>query len=356
MATRSTRITLVNDTDEDLTLTSSSLDHGEWSDGFESPVNIGPHAAAVFQSESAGFMTGTEGTVTYAIGGDGDEITVHWDNPFAGSNTHWESLSHGFELTRTGHDDANAELELTLQPSTPHLVEGFVPSVNGFHFANSWPAGTTVRTIEVGPVSVPIGDAANGLCGGMVFAALDYFEEGSQPPAQTQAPAGEGDPLFDYLVDRLFDSFDLPSLPLTLMKLMDPLYPDTDQNVLNPVGLANGRAFAMAREAWPQIRDAIDSGHPCPIALVKVISANPFDLGQNHQVLVYGYQVDGTVLTLWIYDPNEPDDDDVRMVLDIARTDVAIAVDYQCNNPPSPDHAVRCFVTTAYAPKSPPAS
>ena len=66
-----------------------------------------------------------------------------------------------------------------------------------------------VRHIGIpGVVSLPIGDASNGLCGGMAFAARDYFEAERPPPDDTDAP-GAG-PLFDYLVDRLFDSFDLP--------------------------------------------------------------------------------------------------------------------------------------------------
>ena len=41
-----------------------------------------------------------------------------------------------------------------------------------------------------------------------------------------------------------------------------------------------------------------------PLGPVTVHSTNPLDLGMNHQVLAYGYELDGTALTLRVYDPN----------------------------------------------------
>ena len=71
------------------------------------------------------------------------------------------------------------------------LVAKFAPSTSGFRFPNSFPH-VPVRRIGIpGVVSVPIGDASNGLCGGMVFAVRDYFEAGRTPPSDTTAP-GEG--------------------------------------------------------------------------------------------------------------------------------------------------------------------
>ena len=62
------------------------------------------------------------------------------------------------------------------------VVPGFLPSTSGFRFANSFPH-VPVRRIGIpGVVSLPIGDASNGLCGGMTFAARDYFESGRPLP------------------------------------------------------------------------------------------------------------------------------------------------------------------------------
>ena len=210
---------------------------------------------------------------------------------------------------------------------------GFVPSVHGFRFANSWPPDTTMLSVDLGFVDVPLGDASNGLCGGMAFAARDYFQAGIAPPEQAVEPM-PGEPLFDYLVLRLFDSFDLPNLPLRCLALMNPLTPD---GYLGQV---------IVGEAWPAIRSRIDAGKPAPICLVLTESLDPRDLGVNHQVAVYGYRVEGPRVELAIYDPNRPDDDTVRMAFDT--DDAPVVVDAPTLRP------VRCFFRTLYRWRQPP--
>lgn len=200
-----------------------------------------------------------------------------------------------------------------MSPSVP----GFLPSSAGFRFSNSFPH-VPVRRIGVpGVVSIPIGDASDGLCGGMAFAARDYFESGRSPPGDSSAPA-EGTPLFRYLVDRLLDSFDLPLGPARYLELMSPALPDGD-GVLARLGVGpHGRAWRMIREQWPKIRADIDRGHPSPLGLVRVKSWNPLDLKFNHQVLAYGYDLEGGHLGLHLYDPNRAEDDDVTLSLQIS--------------------------------------
>jgi hypothetical protein len=81
---------------------------------------------------------------------------------------------------------------------------------------------------------------------------------------------------------------------------------------------------------------------------VKVKSLDPFQLGENHQVLAYGYDLDGGRLTLHIYDPNWPGRD-VAMTLWIADPNRPISVEY---DPPSP---VYSFFRVDYARATPPA-
>jgi hypothetical protein len=197
---------------------------------------------------------------------------------------------------------------------TANQVPGFLPSVSGFRFANAFPR-VPLRWIGVpGVLRVPIGDASNGLCGGMAFAARDYYEAGLPPPADTEPP-GDG-PLFDYLVRRLFDSFDLPLGPVRYLELMNPLL-GNGETVWSHLGLApRGRVWRMARIEWPRIRAEIDGGHPCPLGFVRVTSTDPVDLKENHQVLAYGYELDADRLTLFLYDPNRPGRDDVTISLD----------------------------------------
>src|SRR5438094_309128 len=139
-------------------------------------------------------------------------------------------------------------------------VPGFLPSGSGFRFANDFPH-VPVRRIGIpGVVSIPIDDASNGLCGGMAFAVRDYFDAGRSVPADQTAP-GSG-LLFDYLVDRLFDSFDLPFGPVRYLQLMSPALPD-GESWLSRLGVVpHGRAWRMIEQEWPRIRADIDAGHP----------------------------------------------------------------------------------------------
>ena len=59
----------------------------------------------------------------------------------------------------------------------------------------------------------------------------------------------------------------------------------------------------------------------------------PTDLGHNHQVLVYGYQLQQQQLTLHIYDPNSPLKDGIQASLDITDTGEPIPVTHNLNAP-----------------------
>ena len=232
--------------------------------------------------------------------------------------------------------------------SVQAAVPGFVPSTSGFAFANDFPH-VPVRRIGIpGVVSIPIGDASNGVCGGMAFAARDYFEAGRRPPPDTTAP-GTG-PLFDFLCDRLFDSFALPWGPARYLALMSPLLPD-GETWWSRLGWApHGRAWQMVNDEWPKVRRDIDAGHPSPLGLVRVRSSNPMDLKEDHQVLAYGYELTAATLTLRLYDPNLPGRDDVSMSLPIADPLHPIVV---TTDPP--DAPVYAFFRVTYVPAAPPA-
>src|SRR5207247_3975206 len=91
-------------------------------------------------------------------------------------------------------------------------VPGFAPSTNGLHFANDF-AGEPLFRLGPGGVSIPIGNAANGLCGGVIFAVRDLFAYGRSPPAD-RTPPRRSTALVGHLPGRLFSSFDLPIGPL----------------------------------------------------------------------------------------------------------------------------------------------
>lgn len=231
------------------------------------------------------------------------------------------------------------------------MVPNFTPSLSGFNFANSF-SSVPLLTISVGPVQVPIGDASNGLCGGMVFAVRDYYDSGLPIPPDTTPPSSG--PLFDYLVRRLFDSFNIPGGPLTYMYLMDPALPDHETWASN-LGIApRGRAWHMINIYWPRIRAHIDNGNLCPLALVTIKARDPFQLGQNHQVLAYGYQLVGDDLEIFVYDPNYPDNDTVRLSLNISDPQHTTQVDYSGSL--GGDNRIWCFFCPDYALSRPPSA
>jgi hypothetical protein len=77
----------------------------------------------------------------------------------------------------------------------------------------------------------------------MAYTVRDLFEAGAAPPALTRAPGGG--PLFEYLAERLLESFDLPFGPATYLRLMHPRLPDGD------VAILHGRAWRMVRQEGP---------------------------------------------------------------------------------------------------------
>ena len=226
-------------------------------------------------------------------------------------------------------------------------VQGFLPSRSAFHFSNSFPQIPLLH-IDVGPARIPIGNAANGLCGGMAMATRDYFEAGVAPPALTTPPSG-GE-LYDFIVARLFASFNLPGGPLRYLHLMHPALPDHETD-FSKLGFApHGRAWEMVYAEWPKIKGDIDAGNLSPINLVQTKSLNAFDLGKNHQVLVYGYELINNELTLDIYDPNHPDDDNVTISLNIGDPQHTIDVRRSHSDP-----QIFCFFHIAYTHVPPPA-
>jgi len=230
-------------------------------------------------------------------------------------------------------------------------VPGFLPSARGFHFANRWPH-IPVYDLRLGDLAkLSIGDAANGLCGGMSFAVADLFIAGLSRPGQTGTPGSE-DPHYRYIVDRQIDSFDGIAVPLRFYSLMRRRRPEREPlwaSWLATIGVdRHSRGYVMVREEWPRVRAELDSGRVAMVGLVRVIDDNPFSLNHNHQVLAYGYDLDGDQATVRIYDPNWPDDDDVTLRVTIGDPRVGISAAYS-----KADGPVVCFFRAPYVPHDP---
>jgi hypothetical protein len=224
-------------------------------------------------------------------------------------------------------------------------VPSFVASRDGLPFGNDWPSQPDLIVSLPVAGEIRIGDASDGLCGGMVYVVRDFYEAGIPIPTGPRPAAGT--PLYRYIVRRLFDSFDIPGGVLTYYRWMNT--PDADQSLF---GLTRrGLAWRTIHEEWPQVRDDIDTGHPSPLGLVTVRSANPRDLGRCHQALAYAYEVEGSVLTLRLYDPNTHPAaaDGCRLCLDLGHPSEPTAITHNV----AIADPIRGFFRTRYAPADP---
>jgi hypothetical protein len=217
-------------------------------------------------------------------------------------------------------------------------LNDFLPSVNGLHFSNdTWPNEPDLKI-----AGIPIGNASKGLCGGMAFAVADLFAAGRLPPDGTENPP-EGSGAFKFIVKRLIDSFNLPAGVAEYYEWMN--LPTDNDDILGVIALV-GTAQRTIDGQMPKLRRMIDHGHPCPLGLITVSSHNPMDLGQNHQVLAYKYEDDGSTTTVWIYDCDSPDDDNVTITFQTSNPSKAKFVD-------STGMTVRGFFAVPYTPANP---
>ena len=216
----------------------------------------------------------------------------------------------------------------------------FRPDVNGFAFSNRWEidpaevenvrialrgatsfARTALIFFQASPLTwltirrtrdklnAWIDEAsiqAYGLCGGMAFAALDYyarpdikFPRGKGIEARPSPGDTRGKPLRAYLFKRLLDSLadNVPTF-LVWMAFLH-IIPD------NPIFGGGPRWLArQSASQWEKLKGYIDVDKAWPIGLVGTTT----DPTHNHQVVACGYDDpgDGTGV-IYIYDMNHPE-------------------------------------------------
>jgi len=171
-------------------------------------------------------------------------------------------------------------------------MTSFDPKVHGFNFVNSF-TNDFIKEFDV---------KTGGLCGGMVYAALDYYLAGKTVPQQNFRPTVHTE-LHDYLYDR-----QLNSLTDNLDKWIELGF--------NPLGARNSEFFNWGLQGFnggriEELRRKIDAGMPVPLGLWHYDGA----LIADHQVLAIGYKMGrykGDLgnykedFAIYIYDPNIP--------------------------------------------------
>jgi hypothetical protein len=209
------------------------------------------------------------------------------------------------------------------------ITTNFKPQEQGFHFINSFEFNVKLDL----PISNPIQlkDIFYGLCGGMCFAALDYYKAGLPVPRIDEVgklPSG----LLSYLHKRQLDSLTLPVVPKVIEWM---LRNDLDVGRLT------------ARYETPKVRSRLSNGQPVVLGLVRVHTGqNPTD---NHQVLAVGYEFDDQTnqMTIHLYDPNHPGEEP-SMFLDISQPSQGIKISQSTGEP------LRAFFVIRYKAQKPP--
>jgi len=368
-----------NESDATLTFVRDEIVSGEYTPDWNPPPIINPGERKGFQGEgdlTIVATTGTEGRVWYNINApdSGGELYIHWNSPLVESqydNTFHIWAPPGWEVTHWGGQGHHSELEIRLRRTARRSVPNFHARGRGFAFTNKWDGGLPVISLGFlwnrlfeslpGPLGelgidrivdetwAPITHADSGLCGGMVYAVMDYYANHILPPDQKDSPSSRNDVLFQYIRDRLWDSFDVTGQGHRFLGYSSPHYPNGDEGVIQVIGLTRGRSWVTYREAFPQIQADIDAGKLSPIGLIQT---DELAIGDNHQVLAYAYEKSGQDVTLFIYDPNEAQNE-LRYEFNITETDGEVDIKRTPANANS-KHIWCFFRINGYSPKMPP--
>ena len=147
------------------------------------------------------------------------------------------------------------------------VLTSFAPATQGFGFANTF-VNDFVPALDI---------RTGGLCGGMTYAALDFYNAHRPIPAQDYRPAN-GTALQRYLYDRQVVS----------------ILSNVDRWVelgANAGGVRNGEFFRWGLEGKPggriaELRSFLDRGAPVPLGLQGATGKS-----DNHQVMAIGYDL-----------------------------------------------------------------
>jgi len=178
---------------------------------------------------------------------------------------------------------------------TTKKMTSFTIPAKGYNFSNTF-------TVEL-PIPGLNGPTMSGLCGGMVYSALDYYNNGMAIPTQGFRPAVKT-PLHDYIYRRQVTS------------LADNADKWTELFV-NPFGWRSDEFFNWGLQASgggriEELKSMIDQGKPVPLGLFALGNGGA---APHHQVLAVGYDMGrykGDLgdfkedFKIFVYDPNEP--------------------------------------------------
>jgi len=210
------------------------------------------------------------------------------------------------------------------------MSQYFDPQVDGFPFVNYWTLDPTtcdeirgdlnkaVQTISaflplipaLAPIRANIQNTLNqwvnkastqsfGLCGGMAFAALDYYKAGRPIPPEMGPTEQLSEPLRQYILGRMRDSF---------FFVRDGVVHNNLGRVLAWMAVEQlvpfGRRWVLDRskDEFKKLQSLIAANGAWPLALI----GESKDPCENHQVLAYQCDSNDQQRYIYIYDMNHP--------------------------------------------------
>ncbi len=212
----------------------------------------------------------------------------------------------GFANSVTGAD--KQKWQLIKVSGDRRKMTSFIPQTMGFHFYNGF-------------YGIDASFRYGGLCGGMVYSALDYYYAHMTIPAQDYIPANRT-PLQSYIYGRQNDAAMVNQLDKWTELRMNPFgWRDNEFYEWGLQGYNGGRV--------EELKKLIDDGYPAPLGLYEGGTTNfAGKKSGDHQVLAVGYDVGRykgdkgkykQEMKIYIYDPNFPNEM-LTLVPDISRS------------------------------------
>lgn len=224
------------------------------------------------------------------------------------------------------------------------VMTRFNPKEHGFKFKNNF------KNVFISELNW----TTSGLCGGMAYSALDYFNNRTRIPHQDFMPA-EGTTLQSYIYNRRVNSIEG-----NLDKWAEYGF--------NPGGARNREFFSWGLQfgngRLGELRQRIDQGQPVPLGLQSCGSdcGCPGGCPGSHQVLAIGYDLgrykgnlnaNSEDVSIFVYDPNYPNQI-LTLKPNVAGAMYGYAETLQKNGKPYQPRWRAYFVDTKYSRATPP--
>jgi hypothetical protein len=211
------------------------------------------------------------------------------------ARTAFDPQLHGFAFVNTWEPDEADEQQLSAA-SIGHLKKGHLVKAIAFGIARAL-LHRDIRALSNAPEHHSA--QGYGLCGGMCFTVLDFYETNLSIPREiaNDRPSPGTKPR-RYIWWRQIDSLISDGARFVTWPFLLNYMPTTWP-------FPGGRSWLLARsqKAWNTLKAPLDMGKPVPLGLVRD-TKNLFD---NHQVLAVGYEEkDEMEGTIYVYDPNCP--------------------------------------------------